>query len=76
MRAEFLLEREEIVPLFIATTPQRDGEVAPRALRRIALVCAAATGVLTAMCLYYRLPPPLITLAIVTVLYGVAAARS
>jgi hypothetical protein len=47
-----------------------DRQVPARALRRVAVTPAIASGVLTAICFIYRVPPPLISFVVVTVLYA------
>lgn len=46
-----------------------------RALRRLAWVNAVGVGALVALFAYYRIPPPMVTLALVCVLFVVAALR-
>lgn len=46
-----------------------------RALRRLAWVNAAGVGSLAALFAYYRIPPPMVTLAVVCVLFVVGALR-
>ncbi len=53
-----------------------DSEAAPRVLSRMAVVLAATSALLTLLYAYYRIPPPLISMAIVTVLYVVAVRSS
>jgi hypothetical protein len=49
-----------------------DSQATPGVLSRTALVFAIASAILTLMYAYYRIPPPLISMAVVTVLYVVA----
>jgi hypothetical protein len=46
-----------------------------RALRRLAWVNAAGVGALVALFGYYRIPPPMATLAVVCVFFVIAALR-
>ena len=49
-----------------------DAETTPRVLSRIAFVFAVTSALLTLLYAYYQVPPPLISMAIVTVLYAMA----
>jgi hypothetical protein len=51
-------------------------DATPRLLTRTALVGAIFSAALTALAGYYRIPPPLTTMAIVTVLYAIAVKTS
>ena len=50
-----------------------DREVTARVLRRVAVVLAISSAVLTAICFLYQVPPPLISFVVVTLLFGGAA---
>jgi hypothetical protein len=49
-----------------------DRDATPRLLSRTAAVFAGTMGLLTVLYLLYRIPPPFITIAIVTALYALA----
>ncbi|HEY7192938.1 MAG TPA: hypothetical protein VH439_04280 [Gemmatimonadales bacterium] len=51
-------------------------EATPRLLSRMAVVLALASAALTAVYWVYRVPPPLITMAIVTLLFVVSVATT
>jgi drug/metabolite transporter (DMT)-like permease len=51
-------------------------EATPRLLSRMALVLALASAALTALYWVYRVPPPLITMAVVTILFVVSVATT
>lgn len=51
-------------------------QVTARVLRRAAIVFGLAAGALTVISAVYQIPPPLVTLAVVTALYAAAAAQS
>jgi len=47
-----------------------DREVTGRTLRRVAAALTITSAVLTAMCVFYRVPPPFISFVVVTLLYA------
>jgi hypothetical protein len=47
-----------------------DRQVPARALRRVALTLAITSGVMTAICFFYQVPPPLISFVVVALLYA------
>jgi len=47
-----------------------DRQVPARALRRVAAALTITSGLLTAMCFFYQVPPPLISFVLVTLLYA------
>jgi hypothetical protein len=50
-----------------------DRDSTPRLRSRVATIAAAASGSLTALYGFYRVPPPLLMLGIVTLLYAYSA---
>ena len=50
-----------------------DRDATPRLLSRAAIVLTVMSACLTIMYAFYRIPPPLISMAVVTVLYACAA---
>jgi hypothetical protein len=56
----------------LGITLAADRQAPPRLLSRAAAIFASLSGVLTALSFVYRVPPPLISFAVVTVLYAVA----
>jgi|SRR5262245_41476808 len=49
-----------------------DRDATPRLLSRVAVVLTATSACLTIMFAFYRVPPPLISMAVVTVLYAIS----
>ena len=47
-----------------------DRDATPRLLSRVALVLAIMSAVLTALYFFYRIPPPLISMMVVTLLFA------
>lgn len=53
-----------------------DRDAAPRTLSRIAMISAGTMAALTVVYAVFRIPPPLVTIAILAILYLVAALRT
>lgn len=53
-----------------------DRDASPRTLSRIAMISAGTMGALTVAYAVFRVPPPLVTIAILAILYLVAALRT
>lgn len=53
-----------------------DRDASPRTLSRIAMISAGTMGALTVVYAVFRIPPPLVTIAILAILYLVAALRT
>ena len=48
-------------------------EATPRLIVSVSRIGLVVSGALTALCFYYRVPPPLITFAVITIGYAFAA---
>jgi hypothetical protein len=53
-----------------------DRDATPRTLSRIAVISAGTMGTLTVAFAVYRIPPPLVSMAVLAVLYLVASLRT
>ncbi|MBI5940755.1 MAG: hypothetical protein HY859_10050 [Caulobacterales bacterium] len=53
-----------------------DRDASPRTLSRIAMISAGTMGALTVVYAMFRIPPPLVMIAILAILYLVAALRT